>query len=84
MKTEPVGRSRWVIAKGYAGPYRVHVPPRRSLHVRFNDLDDPEPIPVETVYSAVVVSDAPIVVQHTRLDSRDARVALMSGVAYPG
>ena len=25
------------------GPYRVTVPPRRTLHLRFNDLVDPEP-----------------------------------------
>lgn len=28
-----------------AGPYRVTVPARRTCHVRFNDLRDPEPIP---------------------------------------
>ena len=26
-----------------AGPYRVLVPARRTLHLRFNDLRDPEP-----------------------------------------
>lgn len=26
-----------------AGPYRVKVPARRTRHVRFNDLQDPEP-----------------------------------------
>lgn len=28
-----------------AGPYRVTVPARRTLHLRFNDLDDPDPSP---------------------------------------
>lgn len=28
-----------------AGPYRFTVPARRTLHQRFNDLTDPEPIP---------------------------------------
>ena len=27
------------------GPYRVRVPARRTLHLRFNDLEDPEPDP---------------------------------------
>ncbi len=27
------------------GPYRITVPPRWSLHVRFNELEDSEPIP---------------------------------------
>jgi hypothetical protein len=58
------------------------VPPRRTLHVRFNDLEDPEPIPVDTDYASVIESDVPIVVQHTRLDSRQAENALLSTVAY--
>ena len=66
-----------------AGPYRVTVPPRRTLHMRFNDLDDPEPIPRDTPYAAVIDSDQPIVVQHTRLDSRQPALALLSTVAHP-
>ncbi|HVK10965.1 MAG TPA: sensory rhodopsin transducer [Gemmataceae bacterium] len=65
-----------------AGPYRVTVPPRRTRHVRFNDLTDPEPIPRDTEYASVIESDVPIVVQHTRLDSRQAENALFSTVAY--
>jgi hypothetical protein len=66
-----------------AGPYRVTVPARRTKHVRFNDLKDPEPIPHDTDYSSVLVSDLPIVVQHTRLDSRQAANALMTTMAFP-
>ncbi|TFV91521.1 sensory rhodopsin transducer [Oxalobacteraceae bacterium OM1] len=65
-----------------AGPYRVTVPPERTLHLRFNDLRDPEPIPAETDYASVIESDVPIVVQHTRLDSRQAELALLSTVAF--
>lgn len=65
-----------------AGPYRVTVPARRTLHLRFNDLSDPEPIPRDTDYSSVIESDVPIVVQHTRLDSRQAALALLSTIAY--
>jgi hypothetical protein len=65
-----------------AGPYRVTVPARRTLHLRFNDLADPQPIPLDTDYASVFESDVPIVVQHTRLDSRRAEVALLSTVAY--
>lgn len=66
-----------------AGPYSVTVPARRTLHLRFNGLKDPEPIPVDTAYSSVIVSSVPIVVQHTRLDSRQAALALLSTIAYP-
>lgn len=65
-----------------AGPYRVMVPARRTLHLRFNDLRDPEPIPLGTDYASVIESDVPVVVQHTRLDSRQAELALLSTIAY--
>ena len=65
-----------------AGPYVVTVPPRRTLHLRFNDLKDPAPIPRDTAYSSVFEADVPIVVQHTRLDSRRAEVSLLSTIAY--
>lgn len=64
------------------GPYRLTVAARRTLHLRFNDLDDPEPIPRDTDYASIFESDVPIIVQHTRLDSRRAEVALLSTVAY--
>jgi hypothetical protein len=64
------------------GPYLVTVPPRRTLHLRFNDLERPEPIPRDTPYSSLFESDVPIVVQHTRLDSRHAEVSLLSTTAY--
>lgn len=65
-----------------AGPYRVTVKPRRTLHVRFNDLKDPEPVPRGTDYASVIESDVPIDVQHTRLDTRQPALALLSTVAY--
>lgn len=65
------------------GPYHVTVPARRTKHLRFNDLTDPEPIPLDTDYASVITSDVPIVVQHTRLDSRQAENALLSTIAYP-
>jgi hypothetical protein len=66
-----------------AGPYRVTVPARRTRHVRFNELREPEPVPRGTEYSSVIESTVPIVVQHTRLDSRQAENALMTTVAFP-
>ena len=65
-----------------AGPYRATVPARRTLHLRFNDLTDPEPVPRDTDYSSLIESDTPIVVQHTRLDSRQAALALWSTISY--
>lgn len=65
-----------------AGPYRFTVGARRTKHVRFNDLKDPEPVPLDTDYASVIRSDVPIVVQHTRLDSRQAENALLSTIAF--
>ncbi|MBW3603481.1 MAG: sensory rhodopsin transducer [Actinobacteria bacterium] len=65
-----------------AGPYCMTVAARRTLHLRFNQLDDPEPIPADTDYASVIESSVPVVVQHTRLDSRQAENAVLSTIAY--
>lgn len=67
-----------------AGPYQLVVPGRRTRHIRFNDLIDPEPIPFDTDFASLIESDTPIVVQHTRLDSRQAENALLSTIAFAG
>ena len=64
------------------GPYRITVPSRRTRHIRFNDLKDPEPIPLDTDFASAIESDIPIVVQHTRLESRQAENALLSTIAF--
>ena len=68
--------------KDPVGPYKITVPPRRTKHLRFNDLKDPAPIPLATDYSSVIVSNVPIIVQHTRLDSRQDANALITTIAY--
>lgn len=65
-----------------AGPYRLTLGPERTLHVRFNELRDPEPIPAATPFASIIEADIPIVVQHTRLDSRQAENALMTTMAW--
>lgn len=64
------------------GPYRVSLGAERTLHLRFNDLKDPAPVPRDTSYASVIESNVPIVVQHTRLDSRHPNIALLSTIAY--
>ena len=65
------------------GPYVLKLDARRTKHLRFNDLSDPEPVPLDTPYASVIEADGPIVVQHTRLDSRQAENALMTTIAFP-
>ena len=64
------------------GPYRVTVGARRTQHLRFNNLTEPEPIPRGTDFASVIESDVPVVIQHTRLDSRQAENALISTTAF--
>jgi hypothetical protein len=66
------------------GPYEITVPAQRTKHVRFNELSLPQPIPKDTDFSSVIESDVPIVVQHTRLDSRQDANALLSTIAFAG
>ena len=63
--------------------YLVSVAARRTLHLRFNDLNDPQPIPRDTDYASVFEADVPIILQHTRMDSRHSEVSLLSTIAYP-
>jgi hypothetical protein len=65
------------------GPYRFTVDAQRTKHLRFNDFKDPEPVPKGTDFSSVIASDVSIVVQHTRLDTRQDALALLSTMAHP-
>ena len=65
-----------------AGPCPLTVPTRRTKHLRFNDLTGPEPVPRDTDYASIIRSSAPVVVQHTRLDSRQPPHARFPTVAW--
>ncbi len=69
--------------KDPVGPYKIKVPAKRTTHLRFNELNDPQEIPRDTDYASVIKSDVPVVVQHSRLDSRQAENALLSTMAFP-
>jgi hypothetical protein len=66
-----------------AGPYKFTCGARRTLHLRFNDFTDPEPVPKGTDFSSIITSTVPVVMQHTRLDTRQPALALMSTMAFP-
>lgn len=40
-------------------------------------------MPRDTAYASLIQSSQPIVVQHTRLDSRHPNIALLSTIAFP-
>lgn len=58
--------------------HRIVVPARRTLHLRFDEIG----VRAGIDFASVIESDVPIVVQHTRLDSRQAELALLSTIAY--
>lgn len=64
------------------GPFLIEVDSRRTKHIRINSLNDPQPIPKGTDFASTMTSNVPIVVQHTRLDSRQAANALLSTIAF--
>ena len=64
------------------GPYHRTVRARRTNLVRYNDLNEPAPIPHEVDFASVIESDVPVVVQHTRLDSRQAENMLITTMAF--
>ncbi len=66
------------------GPSRFTVPARRTRHLRVSDLADPAPGPREADCASVIESDAPVVVQPTRLDPRQAADGLLRTIAFPG
>lgn len=61
------------------------VPAERTLHIR---MDKPEHtggqrLPVGVPYAIRVESDAPIIVQHSRLDATQPALALFTTMGYP-
>ena len=65
------------------GPYLISVESRRVRHIRFNDLIDPEPILLDTIYAALIESDIPVVIQFTRVDTSTGNMAICSTMAFP-
>ena len=65
------------------GPYELEVESKRVKKLRFNDLIDPQAMPLDTDYGCVIESNVPIVVQFSRLDTNQAENAILSTMAYP-
>ena len=69
-------------AREPTGPYHINVEGRRTSHVRLNELNKPEKIPTGQDFAVVLESNVPVVVQHTRLDSRQSENGLFSTMAF--
>lgn len=66
--------------------FRVVCPPRRTVHIRLDQLKNhkKQGIPSGVPFALKVESSTRIVVQHTRLDSTQSALALMTTMAFPG
>jgi hypothetical protein len=64
------------------GPYRLSVLGQRVLHVRFNDLIDPEPLPLDVPFAALIRASVPVVVQLNRRDTSQAANAISTSLAF--
>ena len=65
------------------GPYKLQVAAQRIRRIRFNDLIDPEAMPLDVDYAAVIRANVPIVAQFTRLDTSRGAAAIASTLAFP-
>ena len=86
ISTLPTGRARSISVyfadRSRPGPMCSTCGARRTLHLRFNEFTDPESVPKGTDFSSAITSTVPVVVQHTRLDTRQPALALMSTMAF--
>lgn len=67
------------------GGFRAVCPPKRTIHIRLDALknDRRQSIPTGIPFALKVESSVPVVVQHTRLDSTQPALALMTTMAFP-
>lgn len=72
----------YFVDENMQGPYKLEIQSARVRKVRFNDLIDPQPIPLEKEFGVIIRSDVPVVVQFTRLNPKQEALALMSTMAY--
>jgi hypothetical protein len=58
---------------------------KRTHHIRLDKLKDQEgnPVPMGVPYAIKVESTAPVVVQHSRLDTSQEALALFTTMAFP-
>ena len=65
--------------------FQVTCPPRRTVHIRLESLKNRkgQSIPAGTPFALKVRSSSKVVVQHTRLDSTQPALALMTTMAFP-
>jgi hypothetical protein len=67
------------------GGFRVTCPAERTVHIRLDSLKNRkgQSIPTATPFALKIKSSSKVMVQHTRLDSTQPALALMTTMAFP-
>lgn len=65
-----------------AGEYEIEVKAERVRKFRVNDLIDPHAIPLGVPYSCFIDSKEPVIVQFTRQNTMQDKLAIMGTIAY--
>jgi hypothetical protein len=67
------------------GGFRVTCPAERAVHIRLDSLKNRQgqSIPTGAPFAVKVKSSSKVVVQHTRLDTTQPALALMTTMAFP-
>jgi hypothetical protein len=62
--------------------YEVRLTSRRMKKIRFNDLIDPLPVPLDTPFGFILTSDVNVIVQFSRADTSADRLAAFITTPY--
>lgn len=65
-----------------SGPYDVIVSAKRTKYIQLDKLDDPVPIPKKKIFSTVIESNLPVVVQFSHIDPLRIENSFLSSIAY--
>lgn len=64
------------------GDFEYKVSPRRVKKIRFNDLINPLPVPLEKAFGCIITSSCNVVVQFSRMDTGARANTIMGTIAY--
>lgn len=65
-----------------ADEYEYKIGPKRMRKIRFNDLIDPVPVPLEKAFGCLLVASCKVVVQFSRMDTSSSDHSIMGTIAY--
>ena len=64
------------------GSYKIIVDSKRLRKIRFNDLINPYAIELAKPFGFILQSSQPVIVQFSRLDTRQSQIAMASSLAF--